>query len=175
VHFSGNGIGSSFREGPVGQEGGASARMAEPVPCAAGGRGSMPQVSGASRGPDPGASKSLTAGRCYQGICPYSRSTLPMMVTNMPTPRCTTRTYSSLTPRNESFIAEPWARSAMPIAARDLLAKRPGCPLLSWGMATILLSVLRPQHGPLESPVTQDFDRGVLARLLPFFIWPLFL
>src|SRR5258708_34685322 len=31
-----NGIGSTFQEGPVGQEGGAYARMAEPVPCAVG-------------------------------------------------------------------------------------------------------------------------------------------
>src|SRR5262245_40843954 len=31
-----NGIGSSFREGPVGREGGAYARMAELVPCAVG-------------------------------------------------------------------------------------------------------------------------------------------
>src|SRR5436305_15169449 len=36
VQFLGNGIGSSFREGPVGQEGGAYARMAEPFPCAVG-------------------------------------------------------------------------------------------------------------------------------------------
>ena len=34
-----NGIGSSFREGPVGQEGGACARMAEPVPCGVGVQG----------------------------------------------------------------------------------------------------------------------------------------
>ncbi len=36
VHSSRNGIGSFFQEGPVGQEGGAYARLAKPVPCEVG-------------------------------------------------------------------------------------------------------------------------------------------
>ena len=40
-------------------------------------------------------------------------------------------------------------------------ATGPGCPNPTEGTATILLSVLRPRHGPLESPRTQDFERGI--------------
>ena len=67
----------------------------------------------------PRPSKSLGAGRCYQGICPYSSSTLPMTVTNVPSlavpnlvahPTRASRVLSDVQPSGSRSAASGWNR-----------------------------------------------------------------